>query len=124
MKALLYSLKNDGLLALILLVTCVGLVGLSGLFGNVISVMAIGLILFVSAFYISYKYPRHNVFFLLACSFFLPFLIKAFGLFDIPVGNALQALCIIVLLTLSLNKRIGGIKTFPGILLSVCLEMF
>lgn len=119
MKALLYSLKTDGLLAVTLIVTCMGIVGLSGMFGNVISVLVIALILFVSAFYISYKYPRHNVFFLLACSFFLPFLIKAFGLFDIPVGNALQALCIIILLTLTLNKRIGGIKTFPGILLSI-----
>lgn len=119
MKALLYSLKNDGLLALILLVTCVGIVGLSGVFGNVISVMVIGLILFVSAFYISYKYPRHNVFFLLALSFLSPWLIKAFGLFDIPVGNALQGLCLVILLTLVLNKRLGGIKSFPGILLAI-----
>jgi putative inorganic carbon (hco3(-)) transporter len=118
MKAILYSLKNDGLLALILLVICVGIVGLSGLFGNAIGVLVIGLIIFVSAFYISYKFPRHNIFFLLACSFLLPFLIKAFGLFDLPVGNALQALFLIILLTLSLNGRIGGIKTFPGILLS------
>lgn len=119
MKALLYSLKSDGLLLVTLIVISMGIVGLSGMFGNVISVLVIGLILFISAFYISYRYPRHNVFFLLACSFFLPFLIKAFGLFDIPVGNALQALCIIIILTLSLNGRIGGIKTFPGILLSV-----
>ncbi len=119
MKALLISLRSDGLLMVILLVTCLGIVALSGLFGNVISVLVIGLILFVSAFYISYKYPRHNLFFLLACSFLLPFFIKAFGLFDIPVGNALQALCIIILLTLTLNKRIGGIRTFPGILLAI-----
>ncbi len=119
MKALLYSLKTDGLLFAILVVICVGIVGLSGLFGNAIGVLVIGLILFVSAFYISYKYPRHNIFFLLACSFLLPFFIKAFGLFDLPVGNALQALCLIILLTLTLNGRIGGIKTFPGILLSI-----
>jgi len=119
MKALLYSLKTDGLLLLILLVTCTGIVSLSGLFGNVIGVLVIGAILFASAFYISYKYPRHNVFFLLACSFLLPLFIKAFFLYDLPVGIALQVLCVIILGTLMLNGRIGGIKTFPGILLCI-----
>lgn len=119
MKALLVSLKNDGLLALILLIVCAGLVALSGAFGNIVSVLAIGLILFVSVFYISYKYPRHNIFFLLVLSFFIPLFIKMFALYEVPIGIALQGLCIIMIFTLILNGRIGGLKTFPGILLMV-----
>jgi len=119
MKALLYSLKTDGLLLIVLLVTCTGIVGLSGLFGDVVSVGVIGLILFVCAFYISYKYPRHNVFLLLAASFLLPFLMKAFYLYDFLITNALWGLYAVILITLVLNKRIGGIKTFPGILLLI-----
>ncbi|SHH34905.1 O-antigen ligase [Chryseolinea serpens] len=115
----LFSIRNSWIMGILLIALNVGILLLTNLFGIVINVVVIGIIGFVSVFYISYRFPRYNIFFLLASSFLIPFFIKAFGLFGIPVGEAIQGLCFVILLTLALNGRIGGLKTLPGILLSL-----
>ncbi|MBL0740375.1 O-antigen ligase family protein [Chryseolinea lacunae] len=122
MSTRFYTLKDSWIVPCLLILANVGLLFLTNLFGIVINVLVIGIIGFISIFYFSYKYPRYNIFFLLGAAFLIPFFIKAFGLFGIPVGEAIQGLCFVILLTLTLNGRIGGIKTLPGILL--CIWVF
>jgi len=44
---------------------------------------------------------------------------RALSLYDIPIGIATEALCVILLLTLIMNGRLSGIKAMPGILIFV-----
>jgi len=122
MASRVFTLRNSWIISILLVVVNIGILLLANLFGVVINVLVVGVIGFISVFYISYKFPRYNIFFLLGSSFFIPFFIKAFGLFGLPVGEAIQGLCFVILLTLALNGRIGGLKTLPGILL--CIWVF
>lgn len=110
--------KNRVLLPALILVSC-AVVGLISVFGEVVGVGVIGLVVFASVFYVSYRYPRFNVLFLLASAFFIPLFIKAFYLYNVPVQMATEALCVLVTLTLVFNKRFSGGKTLPGTLLLI-----
>ncbi|MBX2895933.1 MAG: O-antigen ligase family protein [Cyclobacteriaceae bacterium] len=106
-------------LPLILVVVNILLVILSGKLGSVIPVLVMGSIIMLGVLIISYYYPRFNILFLLACGLLIPFLMRALSLYDIPIGLASEALCIILFLTIVLNKRIGGLKSLPGVLILV-----
>jgi putative inorganic carbon (hco3(-)) transporter len=91
------------------------LVILSGKIGSLIPVLVMGSVIMFGVLLISYYYPRFNILFLLACGLLIPFLMRALSLYDIPIGLASEALCIILVLTIILNKRISGAKSLPGI---------
>lgn len=110
---------ENRLLFPILLIICSGMVLLANIYGTIFNVVIFGAILFVSAFYISYKFPRYNIFFLLGAGFMVPFFIKAFRLYGIPIGTAIEGLCFILILTLILNRRLSGFMTLPGVLLMI-----
>jgi hypothetical protein len=128
MSTLVSLLNNNRILIPVLIIICTVIVILNNLFGAVVNVVVFGLILSVLVFYISNKYPRYNVVLLLATAFTIPFLIKALRLYTIPIGTANEALCLIILFTLAINKRLAGIKTLPGILIVIwiafqCVEL-
>ncbi|MBX2916020.1 MAG: O-antigen ligase family protein [Cyclobacteriaceae bacterium] len=106
-------------LPLVLVVVNILLVILSGIIGSLIPVLVIGSIMLLGVLIISYYYPRFNILFLLACGLLIPFLMRALSLYDIPIGLASEALCVILLLTITLNKRIAGLKSLPGVLILV-----
>lgn len=114
---MLYSITRNRVLLPALMFLCGAIVFLSNAFGELISVLVIGLLSFITVFYVSYKYPRYNVLFLLGAAFFVPLLIKAFYLYGLPVNMATELLCFLITLTLFLNGRFAGAKTLPGILL-------
>src|SRR5690606_15472694 len=98
-------LSNDKILLPILILLCSGIVFLNSVFGTVVNVLVLGLIGFIFVFYISYRFPRYNIVFLLATAFLIPFLIKALRLYNIPIGIANEGLCFITVLTLILNQK-------------------
>jgi putative inorganic carbon (hco3(-)) transporter len=119
MSARIYALGNTKVLLPLLALISSGLVLLNSFFGVIVNVLVLGLIGFISALYVSYRFPRYNIIFLLSIAFLVGFFIRAFQLQGIPIGTANEALCFIMILTLALNKKISGIKTIPGILLMI-----
>jgi hypothetical protein len=116
-----YSVKNTSLLVLALIVASSAIVYLSEKFGIVVNVAVLGIIAMSTIFYVSLKYPRYNIIMILGINFFMPLLIKAFNMHDIPFGIANEAICGMMILTLALNKRLSGIKTYAGIALMIWL---
>src|SRR5690606_37847159 len=112
-------LSNNKILLPVLILLCSGIVFLNSVFGTVVNVLVLGLIGFIFVFYISYRFPRYNIVFLLSTAFLIPFFIKALMLYEIPMGIANEALCLVVIITLILNKKISGLKTIPGILIII-----
>jgi hypothetical protein len=53
----------------------------------------------------------------------MPFLIKVFWLFQFPITNAIEALCVLFFVILIINGRISGFRTVPGILLLIWLGL-
>ena len=114
-----YSYRDNKILFTVLVSLSIGTIILSNLFGTIIYVAIFGLISLISIFFISYRYPRYNILILLSCNYFVPLLIKAFMLYDVPFGIANEGLCALMLFTLILNKRISGIKTLPAVMLLI-----
>lgn len=116
-----YSIRNTILLIGALILASSVVVYLSEKFGIVVNVAVLGIIALSTIFYVSLKYPRYNVVMILGINFFMPLLIKAFNMHDIPFGIANEVMCAMMLLTLALNKRLGGIKSYAGIALMIWL---
>lgn len=121
-------LRDPRVLVFALLAACMGCLGLASLFGVVIDVLVIGVILGISAFYLTYQYPKYSVVIMLASVFFLPLMIKAFYLYDIPTGTAIEAMNFLLVFALIIKRRFAGWKGLPGILVLVwlmlqCLEL-
>lgn len=114
----IHSIANTKYLLPLLLAISIAVVLGQMFLGSVVVVLVIAVILFFSVSITSYRYPRLNMVFLLSVAFLVPFLIKALMLYTIPIGTAIEGLCILLLITLGLNRRLGGLKTLPGILLS------
>jgi O-antigen ligase len=119
MSAPLYPISSSKLLLAGLALICSGLVLATSLIGPVVNVLVIGLIGIFSILYISYLFPRYDVIFLLSIAFFIGLLIRILRLDGIPIGTANEAVCLVMILTLILNKKFSGFKTIPGILLTV-----
>jgi putative inorganic carbon (HCO3(-)) transporter len=119
MQAPLYPLTNSKLLLAILVPICSGLVLLNSLVGPIVNVVVIGVIAFFSILYISYFFPRYNIIFPLSMAFFTGLLIRILGLEGVPLGTANEAVYLIIILSLILNKKISGFKTIPGSLLII-----
>jgi putative inorganic carbon (HCO3(-)) transporter len=115
------SIKNTTLLIGALILGSIGVVFLSEKFGIIVNVLVLGVIAMSTIFYVSLRYPRYNIIMILGINFFMPLLIKAFNMHDIPFGIANEAICGMMLLTLTLNKRISGIKTYAGVALMIWL---
>jgi len=109
-------LRDPRVLVLALLAASMGCLGLAALFGVVIDVLVIGVILGITAFYVTYQYPKYSVVIMLASVFFLPLLIKAFYLYDIPTGTAIEAMNFLLVFALVIKGRFAGWKGLPGIL--------
>ncbi len=122
MKASSFSLKSNGVLIVILTIVSLGIIALSNIFGTIVNLAVIGIVFFISFFFVSYRYPRYNILILLACNYILSLFIKIFNLYEVPFGIVNEALCAAMLLTLMLNGKISGIKTLPGILLMLWLS--
>jgi hypothetical protein len=114
-----YSLRNTALLIGGLILASSAVVFLSEKFGAIVNVVVLAIIGSCTVFYISLRYPRYNVSILLGINFFTPWLIKAFHMYDIPFGIANEAMCGLMFITLALNKKLGGIKTYAGIALMI-----
>lgn len=111
-------LTKNKLLLPLLVVSCLVLVTLVNLIGLMVVGVVIGLIAFVATTYISYRLPRYNIIILLGISFLMPFFIKVFRLYGVPISNAIEGLCILLLIILYFKKGIRGSATLIGILIT------
>lgn len=116
-------MRDPRILVPALLAVSVGCLGLAALFGVVIDVLIIGAILGITAFYLTYQYPRYSVVIIMAGVFFLPLMIKAFYLYDIPVGTAIEAMNFLLVFALVIKGRFSGWKGLPGILVIIWLVL-
>lgn len=79
--------------------------------------LVIGLVVGIILIVLSYYQPRYNLPILLAVGFLIPLLTRVFWLYSVPLGLLNEVLVVIMMVTLTVNGKISGIKSFTGILL-------
>ncbi len=114
----LSHLAKNKLLLPLLVLSCLVLVLFVNVLGPMVVGVVIGLIAFFAITHLSYRYPRYNIVFLLGISFLMPFFIKVFRLYGVPISNAIEGLCVLLFIILAFKKGIRGATTLPGILLT------
>lgn len=110
-------LKATKLLLPVLIFVSILIVVASDKLGAIVIAAIIGIIGFILITYVSYLHPGYNILILLGLNFYVPVLVRILNLYELPLSIANEGICILMLLTLILNKRISGMKTLPAVLL-------
>lgn len=113
------TLRSYKVLLPLLLVVNLTIIYLADKIGTFIPVLILGIILLILLIYISYNLPQYNIILLLIPSYLIPWIIKAFRLYLLPISNVIEGSCLLILFILILNKRISGLKSLPGTIILI-----
>jgi putative inorganic carbon (hco3(-)) transporter len=116
-------LSDNKVLTPLLVLASLLLVVLIHVFGLFVLGIVIGLIAFAAVVYVANKFPRYSIVFPLALAFLMPFFIKLFRLYGLPISNAIEGLCLFLFLLLAIKRRLSGLYTIPGIFLGLWIVL-
>jgi hypothetical protein len=109
-------LQDSRWLATLGIILSIGCVFMAAFFGLEVNLIVLAVLFAGMSYWLIDRQPVYGMVILLTSTFILPFAIKVFRVYGLPVTTFIEAINVVFFVSLMLKRKLRGVNTFIGIL--------
>src|SRR5690349_20173991 len=117
MQRAVQLLQDSRWLSLAVLLLSVELVFAANGLGLLVNLVVLSILFSLASFYLIDREPVWGMLVLLAATCMVPFVVKVFKIWSVPVQTFIEMIDLVFFLSLAIKKKLRGRNTFIGILI-------